>query len=399
MKLTKKNVESLEPTGTRYEVRDDELIGFSIRVGATGEKSFYLTYRAGKGRAAPLKRLRIGTFPSMTVEQTRQIVKQKLAQIAMGGDPAQEVKEGKNAPLFHEVIETFLQEHVDAKLKPATQHQYRTLTQNHLIPAFKKMKMADITYRHVAKLHHDLQNTPYFANRCAAVLSKFFDWCEKTGYRDRGTNPVRGLEKYREEKRLKFMESSELEAIGEGIAKLEKQDAIDPTIAAALKVMLLTGARCSEILTLKWEYFNESKEKALLPNSKTGAKVLPIPPTAWEVISALPRVNEYCFPGRWGRGHIINVKDTWKRICKAGGISGWRIHDLRHAFASYAANSGKSLPIIGKILGHSQASTTSRYAHLAENPVAQAAAETAEGLAQELNLGMSKIKQLHTNSS
>ena len=118
------------------------------------------------------------------------------------------------------------------------------------------MKMADITYRHVAKLHHDLQNTPYLANRCAAVLSKFFDWCEKTGYRDRGTNPVRGLEKYREEKRLKFMESSELEAIGEGIAKLEKQDAIDPTIAAALKVMLLTGARCSEILTLKWEYFN-----------------------------------------------------------------------------------------------------------------------------------------------
>ena len=399
MKLTKKNVESLEPTGTRYEVRDDELIGFSIRVGATGEKSFYLTYRAGKGRAAPLKRLRIGTFPSMTVEQARQIVKQKLAQIAMGGDPAQEVKEGKNAPLFHEVIETFLQEHVDAKLKPATQHQYRTLAQNHLIPAFKKMKMADITYRHVAKLHHDLQNTPYLANRCAAVLSKFFDWCEKTGYRDRGTNPVRGLEKYREEKRLKFMESSELEAIGEGIAKLEKQDAIDPTIAAALKVMLLTGARCSEILILKWEYFNESKEKALLPNSNTGAKVLPIPPTAWEVISALPRVNEYCFPGRWGRGHIINVKDTWKRICKAGGISGWRIHDLRHAFASYAANSGKSLPIIGKILGHSQASTTSRYAHLAENPVAQAAAETAEGLAQELNLGMSKIKQLHTNSS
>ncbi|WP_279130531.1 site-specific integrase [Bilophila wadsworthia] len=399
MKLTKKNVESLEPTGTRYEVRDDELIGFSIRVGATGEKSFYLTYRAGKGRAAPLKRLRIGTFPSMTVEQARQIVKQKLAQIAMGGDPAQEVKEGKNAPLFHEVIETFLQEHVDAKLKPATQHQYRTLAQNHLIPAFKKMKMADITYRHVAKLHHDLQNTPYLANRCAAVLSKFFDWCEKTGYRDRGTNPVRGLEKYREEKRLKFMESSELEAIGEGIAKLEKQDAIDPTIAAALKVMLLTSARCSEILTLTWEYFNESKEKALLPNSKTGAKVLPIPPTAWEVISALPRVNEYCFPGRWGRGHIINVKDTWKRICKAGGISGWRIHDLRHAFASYAANSGKSLPIIGKILGHSQASTTSRYAHLAENPVAQAAAETAEGLAQELNLGMSKIKQLHTNSS
>lgn len=140
------------------------------------------------------------------------------------------------------------------------------------------MKMADITYRHVAKLHHDLQNTPYLANRCAAVLSKFFDWCEKTGYRDRGTNPVRGLEKYREEKRLKFMESSELEAIGEGIAKLEKQDAIDPTIAAALKVMLLTGARCSEILTLKWEYFNESKKKHYYPTKKRVQRFFPFLP-------------------------------------------------------------------------------------------------------------------------
>lgn len=393
MKLTKKSVEVLEPTNSRYEVRDDELKGFSVRVGGTGEKSFYLTYRAGKGRAAPLKRLRIGTFPAMTVEQARQIVRQKLAQIAMGGDPAEEVKEGKTAPFFPEVMEHFLKEHVEAKLKPSTQGLYQMVALKHANPAFKRFKATDITYRHVAKLHHDLQDTPYFANRCAAVLSKFFDWCEKNGYRDRGTNPVHGLEKYREEKRLKFMESSELEAIGEGIAKLEVQNAIDPSIAAALKVMLLTGARCSEILTLKWEYFSESKEKALLPDSKTGAKVLPIPPTAWEILSSLPRMNEYCFPGRWGRGHIVNVKDTWKRICEAGGISGWRIHDLRHAFASYAANSGKSLPIIGKILGHSQASTTSRYAHLAENPVAQAAAETAEGLAQELNLGMSKVRQ------
>lgn len=394
MKLTKKTIEALEPKGTRYEVRDEELTGFSVRVGGTGEKSFYLTYRAGKGRAAPLKRLRIGTFPSMTVEQARQIVKQKLAQIAMGGDPAQEVKEEKASPFFPEVMERFLKEHVDAKLKPSTQGLYRMIAQKHAIPSFRRLKAMEVSHRHVAKLHHDLQNTPYLANRCAAVLSKFFDWCEKNGYRDRGTNPVRGLEKYREEKRLKFMESSELEALGEGIAKLEEQNAIDPPIGAALKVMLLTGARCSEILTLKWEYFSESKEKALLPDSKTGAKVLTIPPAAWEIISSLPRINEYCFPGRWGRGHIVNVKDTWKRICEAGGLSGWRIHDLRHAFASYAANSGKSLPIIGKILGHSQASTTSRYAHLAENPVAQAAAETAEGLAEELNIGMSKVKQL-----
>lgn len=387
MKLTKKSVEALEGTGSRYEVRDDDLKGFTVRVGASGEKSFYLTYRAGKGRSAQLKRLHLGTFPSMTVEQGRVIARQKLAQIALGADPAQAVKESKVAPLFSSSIEQFLREHVGVKLKPSTQKQYNALTQTHLLPAFGKMKVADVAYRHVAKLHHDLHETPYLANRCAALLSKFFDWCEKNGYREKGNNPVHGLEKYHEQKRLKFMEKAELEAIGAGIATLEAQDAIDPIISAALKVMLLTGARCSEILTLKWEYINEAHDQAFLPDSKTGAKALPIPPAAWAVISSLPRINEYCFSGRWGKGHLINVKDTWKRICDAGGISGWRIHDLRHAFASYAANSGKSLPIIGKILGHSQTSTTSRYAHLAENPVAQAAAETAEGLARELNIG------------
>jgi integrase len=232
-----------------------------------------------------------------------------------------------------------------------------------------------------------MKNVPYSANRTVEVLSKFFSWCETNGYREKGSNPTNGLQAYKEEKRLKFMGKEELEALGNGFAKLEAQRAIDPAIAAALKVLLFTGARCGEILTLKWAYLNLETGIASLPDFKTGAKVLHFPPQALLILEALPRVNEYCFPGRYGKGHIVNVKDTWKRVLAASGLEGWRIHDLRHAFASIAVSSGKSLPIIGKILGHTQTATTSRYAHLSDNPVASAVAETAAQIQKALSGG------------
>ncbi len=241
--------------------------------------------------------------------------------------------------------------------------------------------------KHIASLHHAMRKTPYQANRCAALLSKFFSWCEKNGYRERGSNPVRGLEKYPEKKRKTFMGRDELEALGNAFRFLEaygyidektgKTTTLDPIIATALKMLLFTGARCMEILTLKWEYIDKARGVANLPESKTGSKSLHLPAPALALLETLPRINDYCFPGRRENGHIVNVKDTWRRLLKTAGLSGWRIHDLRHAYASYAACSGKSLPIIGAILGHSQASTTSRYAHLTNNPVAQAAEETA----------------------
>jgi integrase len=219
------------------------------------------------------------------------------------------------------------------------------------------------------------------------VLSKFFVWCWAHGYYPKGENPAQGVETYREEKRLKFMGPKELEALGNGFIVLEAKNAISPVAAAALKVLLFTGARCGEILTLKWEYVDLVRGIANLPDSKTGAKSLHLPPPAVAVLEELPRMNEYCFFGRYGRGHIVNIKDPWTRLLEASSLEGWRIHDLRHAFASTAASSGKSLPIIGKMLGHSQAATTSRYAHLLDNPVAMAAAETAAQIQKALTSG------------
>ena len=387
MRFTKKGIEGIEPTDKRQVFFDALTTGLALRVSPAGRKTFYFTYRQGKGRMAEKKWIMLGVFPSMGVEQARDAVRQKSALVAGGIDPVQEMRNEKAAPSTAALLHLFLEEHVGAKLKPATQKHYRALVENIISPAVGKMKIEDVTHRHIARLHHSLRDTPYQANRAASVLHKFFAWCEANGYRERATNPVQGLEKYREFKRTQFMGREELERIGTGLAVLESRKGIDLFIAAALKVLLFTGGRCGEVLTLKWEYVDMEHGLAHLPDSKTGAKVLHLPPPALAVLGALPRLNDYCFPGRYGRGHVVNVKDTWKRVLEAGGVEGWRIHDLRHAFASYAANSGKSLPVIGKILGHTQAATTARYAHLAENPVAQAAAETAVQLQKDLSGG------------
>ena len=396
MKLTKRAIEGLQANGTRYEVRDDDLKGFVVRVGVSGERSFYFVYRAGKGRAAPLKRLRLGAFPTMTVEQAREIAKQKAAQVALGEDPAEQVKEGKAAPTIKAALAVFFEQH-DTKIKVSTSEAYHRISEQYVIPNMGSLKVAAVQYRHVAALHCAMKETPYQANRAAALLSKFFGWCEKNGYRDRGSNPVAGLERYEEQKRKAFMGREELEALGNAFRVMETQGYTDPetgkvttfdsTIAAALKVMLFTGARCMEILTLKWAYIDIDRGIANLPDSKTGAKALHLPPPALAVLASLPRINEYCFPGRRGTGHIVNVKDTWRRLLDTARLTGWRIHDLRHAYASYAACSGKSLPVIGAILGHTQAATTARYAHLADNPVALAAAETAAQIQKDFSGG------------
>ncbi|MCL2122489.1 MAG: site-specific integrase [Desulfovibrionaceae bacterium] len=387
MKLTKRVIESLETTGKRYEVRDSDPVGFVVRVNADGGKAFYYRYRAGKGRAAASRRLFIGSFPTLSVEQAREIAKRKAVVVALGGDPATDVREAKTAPNMADALETFFEQHVKAKLKASTARNYRYLLESYIKPKLGGMKVEAVMHRHIADLHFGMKEAPYAANRAVAALSKFFAWCEANGYRDKGTNPAHGIEQYKEEKRCKFMDSAELEALGTGLLMLEAKNTINPFVAAAIKVMLFTGARCGEVLTLKWTYINTAMGIANLPDSKTGAKALHLPPQALAVLESLPRLNEYCFPGRYGKGHIVNVKGTWRRLLEASGLQGWRIHDLRHAFASAAASSGKSLPIIGKILGHTQASTTSRYTHLSENPVATAVEETAAKLQKALTGG------------
>ena len=404
MKLTKAAVEKLEATGKRYTQFDEGLRGFAVRVGMNGDKAFYYVYRAGKGRGAALKWLRLGSFPTITVEQARAIAKQKAAAVALGADPAQEAQDGKAAPLVSAAFEVFIKEHVEAKLKPASRKHYRNLIQRKIIPAIGKLKVADVEHRHIAMLHHSMRVTPYYANRACAVLCKFFSWAEKNGYRPRGSNPATGIEKYKEYKRTTFMGAPELTQLGAALAELEqawhdreaakerkgKWDSdiphISPQAASIIRLLCLTGARVGEIISLKWAYLDLDMGLARLPDSKTGAKVIHLPKPAVALLASVPKFSDWVFPGR-GDEHVSDIQYPWRIICKKAKLTGWRVHDLRHAFASAAVNSGHSLPQIGALLGLTQAATTQRYAHVAENPVHAVAENTAAQIAESLSRG------------
>jgi len=386
MKFTKKNLDSIKATDKRQVFFDDDQPGLAMKVSETGRISFYYTYRAGKGRAAMKKWVHIGAYPVWTPEKARQKAKELAAQVILGDDPANAVKAAKDTATVADAIHTFLEQHVSAKLKPTSQRLYKGIISNHIIPTFGKIKINEISHKEVAKLHHDLREAPYMANRTAAVLSKFFNWCEKNGYRERNTNPAEDLDKYKEHKRMEFLKIEDIENIGQALTALEALGKVSLMPAAALRLLLLTGARLEEILSLKWSYLDLEAGLAHLPDSKTGFTVLHLPLSALEILRSLPKFNsEYVFPGDSKSGHLSSIRKPWAAVCAQAGLSGWRVHDLRHAFASAAINSGASLPMIGALLGHKNSSTTARYAHVAANPAHKIAEDTGAEISKALN--------------
>ena len=223
---------------------------------------------------------------------------------------------------------------------------------------------------------------PYQANRVLAVLSKMFNLAERWGLRPDGSNPCRHVEKFGERKRERMLSASELSRLGEALAGHDGS----PFVAGAVKLLIFTGARLGEILGLRWDWVDLDRGEARLPDSKSGAKTLHLPPPALAALATLPRIegNSFVIVGHRAGAPLVNLEKPWRAIRATAGLDDFRLHDLRHAFASIAASSGLGLPIIGKILGHTQPATTARYAHLASDPVKAAAAAVAEKIASAM---------------
>lgn len=379
VKLTKATVDKSRPAGLKYTLRDSEIPGFSLRVYPNGRKAFYNRYRVGGGRSAQIREPRVGDLGELTPAEARNIVLDWAAIVRRGGDPMGQRQKQREAPTMEMLFERYLKEYAQRHKKPSSVRNDVRMIEKRLMPAFGKKRVRAVTRQEIRSFHAALEDKPYEANRLLALLSKVFSFAaDDLEWIERGAHPVKGIRRFEEKKRKRYLSQTELARLGHALARAEAGElgrSISPYAIAMFRLVVLTGARHSEILKLCWDEVNFERGCLELPDSKTGEKEIYLPPAALQLLTELPRGvgNPYVIVGKNRGTHLVNVKDSWIFIRREAGIEDVRLHDLRHSFASVGARAGMSLPLIGALLGHHDSATTARYAHLSSDPIRQAA--------------------------
>lgn len=409
IKLTKREIDKIKPQGRDMEFWDAEDQGFYLKVTPAGKKVFYFFYRNKYGQK---RKLRLGDYGPLTPTDARKKFIEAMADVQGGNDPAAEKKQAKQASTFDELANKYLEEYARVHKKPRSVKDDEYNLERFLRKTFGKHPVAAITRADVLRFHHSLRETPVPANRCLALLSRMFNLAEAWGIRPDGSNPCQHVKKYPETKRERYLDGSELTRIAQAIDELErkwntdkprerdpekkeKDDRISPAAAAALRLLILTGCRCGEILSLQWAYVDLEDKCLRLPDSKTGAKIIYLNDAAVEVLKNLtPDPSGWVIPGQNEGQQMVNLHKPWKRVLTKAKIAGVRLHDLRHSYASVAAGLNLGLPIIGKLLGHTHSQTTHRYAHLMDDPLRAAAAAIGKEIADAMNGKGAKVVEL-----
>ena len=373
-RLSKRVVDATEAGSKDIYVWDSVLKGFGLKVMPSGRKTYLVQYRLG-GRKGRTRRVTLGVHGSLTAEEARVLAKTALGQVSSGLDPNAEKDKVRGGYTMEFMLDKFDAAHIAIKLKPKSQEDYRRNIKVHIKPKIGHMLVHQVTRQDIMRLHHAMRERPYCANRTVATLSKFFNWCEKFGYREEGKNPCRFVDKYKEKKRQRFLTTQEQTRLSQALDKAMEDKIVSDYAIYAIRLLSLTGARLGEIINLKWEYINWEKGTLELPDSKTGAKTIYLNAPAKDILSRIVRQinNPYVCCGSVEGRPIVNIQKSWRRIRAMANLEDVRMHDLRHTFASVAVSSGMSLPMIGALLGHSEPRTTARYAHLASDPLIEAA--------------------------
>ncbi len=428
-RLTKRAIDKLTPTAARFFAWDTDPSGFGLRVAPTGIKTFVVRYRAeGGGRNAPRHLIAIGRYGVLTPDQARKKAKRILAAVAMGEDPASEQAAARKQITVAELCDLYLEKGVLVPGRGGRVKKASTVKDDcgrikaHIKPLLGNRRVSSVTSADIERFLIDVasgktRSNPAFkhrnpvrggkgvATRATATLGAIFTFAVRQ--RMRPDNPVNGVPKYAINRSERFLTSDELERLGAAIREAEtagiawnpdpakkikhapkpknRRVVISPFAGAALRLLLFTGCRTREILGLEWSHVDLERGFLFLPDSKTGRKPVVLNAPALAILSELPRVGSYVIASDEPDKPRYDLKKPWRLIVRRAGLTGLRIHDLRHTHASFGVAAGFGLPIIGKILGHTQPSTTQRYAHLDNNPVRRASKRIGSVIAAALD--------------
>ena len=365
---------------------DRDLTGFGVRVYPSGGKVYIAQARGPDGP----KRMTVGRHDVLHADQARQRAALIIARIKAGEDPVPLplAVRANGGPTVADLAARYLEEHVEVRLKPNTQRQVRGVLRRHILPALGKMPLVAIERVQVVDLQQKLCDRPVTANTAVKVLSHMYRLGEGWGMVPEGCNPCRSIEKYPERRRERFLTDAEFDRLGRVLDEAVDSGSASPIAVAAIRLLMLTGCRKNEILTLRWTDVGLEAGELHLGDAKAGPRTVHLPPTAVRLLKTLPR-REGCpwvFPGedREGRFSGGGLDYVWQAVRTHAELEDVRLHDLRHSFASRALALGETLPVIGKLLGHNDIETTARYAHLARDSIHEAAERIAGSVAADI---------------
>jgi len=414
-RISKKSVDDLVcPEGQdRVFLWDESLAGFGVVAHRRGGKAYVVQYRkAGRSR-----RSTIGKHGRLTPEQARSEAKKLLGEVEKGADPVATRKAERQIRLLEDVAADFLAFHAKGKLKPLTYSAYSVLVERHIKPSIGRIRISELRRADITRMHTRMASTPGTANRAVSLVSAIWNWAAARDEVASGANPAKGVARYPESAKERFLSSDEFRRLGEALSKAEteglpyevneqgpnakhapkpenRKRVIDPYAAAAIRLLILTGARLREILHAQWESVDFDRGILFLRDSKTGRKPIYLGSPTLAILTGLPRIegNPFIIAGSKADKPRADLKNPWRAITEAAGLNGLRLHDLRHSFASVGAGASLGLPIIGKLLGHTQPSTTARYAHLDADPMRRAVETISDTITTAMNGHPANVK-------
>ena len=362
VRLDERRVRKFKPRKSVYDVRDRDLKGFGVRVMPSGAKRYFVHSQHQGRRVWKI----VGDAGSIDTDQARDRAKTLMVTIREGNDT--------QSALPHDIAFETVAEEIFRRYarnwKPSTLNVNRGYYRNQILPWFEGHPIAAITVSDVRRWFASLHETPAAADRSAPILSVIMRQAEVYGYRPEGTNPCAGIKRYRRQGRERFLSAAELRRLGEVLARHE---ADQPQFVAIIRLLLLTGCRKSEIVTLKWRHYREGK--LFLPDSKVGPRTVWLSSPARAVLDGLPRSAVWIFPSPQTHSclSVGTLDRAWRCMRSEADLCDVRLHDCRHTYASMALTQGETVLTIGRLLGHRNPATTLKYTHMSDVAVHEAA--------------------------